>query len=142
MEVGTVLRLERNARPRVKRLRQATQYTLFTHAHFACPQRDAFLLFTERIMPELFGGEERTSAPCSPDGQTCRSSSGLEGAVRDEENWSRTRRNVPLKFLESLLTKWKRGEGLSPAEYGALRVEPSRVRNGVCVSFLTKKNKP
>ena len=107
---------------------------------FFLVQRDAFVLFVERMRPRLFeswgGAQGQASAglgTTSPRPYLATARGGAGGdekrakprVVRsyrsEEESWARSRRmKVPARILEELLAAWRAGtEGLTPAEYGA-----------------------
>lgn len=95
-------------------------------------QGDAFLLFVERMQPHLFANKEDTDQPCQNGQAGPRNVSRQAVAVRryrdEAESWARARRNVSTQVLEDLHLLWNRGEGFSPAEYGALMFSHLEVR--------------
>lgn len=115
-------------------------------------QADAFLLFAERIHPYLFAagggactGDDDAPSPIdqtrlltSTTPSTAAINSNIGRAVvrryrSEAETWAMTRRrDVPSWVLEDLLALWRRGGGLTPAEYGALAFAPSQVRGSFC----------
>lgn len=118
-------------------------------------QGDAFILFVDRMRPDLFEGRGEGAEGEGSNQEQLQESAGLAASpprpypaagggerrakprlVRSyrsrEEAWARSRRRkVPTRILEDLLAAWRAGtEGLTPAEYGAAFVGHPEVMRG------------
>lgn len=97
-------------------------------------KRDAFILYVERCRPDLFGSTEGPVSP-SHSGQSFTGGNACPKRYHtDEKNRARTHRRVPTEVLEGLLSSWQNEKCYTLAEFGAVRLGPPEVRDGVGVS--------